>query len=373
MMNTLIAHTTQPTVAEAVKQLHDQLHKTDIRLLLYFASSQYPAQQLSGQMQQAFPHSTVVGCTTSGEIISGKMLDNSIVAMAFTSEILSEVQVSLVENISQDPQAVDKAFDRFAQILGTPMEQLDPSQYVGIVLIDGLSGKEEQVNERIGDLTNVTFIGGSAGDDLKFEKTYLYAQGQAYSDAAVLVLLKATHGFEILKTQSFKDSGKVLVVTEHDEAKREISQLNHQPATQAYAQALGVAPEALAHHMFKNPLGLMLAENEPFVRSPRVVEGDRVLFYCNVKEGMELRLLHSTDIVEDTRTALQQKLQEGSVGAILNFNCILRTLDLKQQARTQAYADLFTDTPTIGFSTYGESYIGHINQTATMLLLKKSS
>lgn len=371
-MNTQIAHTTQSAVADAVKELQNQLNNEDNCLLMYFASAQYPAQELSEQMQIAFPDTPVVGCTTSGELISGKMLDNSVVAISFNSELISDAQVAVVENISEDSQAVDKAFKQLAQQVGTPMDQVDPSQYVGIVLIDGLSGSEERVNERIGDLTNVTFVGGSAGDDLKFEKTHVYVQGQSYSDAAVLVLLKPTHGFDILKTQSFQDSGKVLVVTEHDEAKREISQFNNQPAAHAYAEALGVEKESLADHMFKSPLGLMLAENEPFVRSPRVVEEDKVLFYCNVKNGMELHLLNSTDIVEDTQTALRQKQQDNSIGAILNFNCILRTLDLKQQDRTQAYADLFVDIPTVGFSTYGESYIGHINQTATMLLLNEA-
>ena len=371
-MKNKIAHSTQPTVAEAVKELQNQLNNEDTRLLLYFASPQYSAHELSEQMQVAFPDTSVVGCTSSGELISGKMLDNSIVAMSFNSDLISEVQVDLVENISKDSQAVDKAFDRLAQQVGTPMDQLDPNQYVGIVLIDGMCGCEERVNERIGDLTNIAFIGGSAGDDLKFEKTHVYAQGRSYSDAAVLMLLKPTHGFDILKTQSFQDSGKVLVVTEHDEAKREISQFNNQPAAHAYAEALGVDKESLADNMFKSPLGLMLAEDEPFVRSPRVVEGDKVLFYCNVKNGMELHLLESTDIVEDTEIALRKKQQDNSVGAIINFNCILRTLDLKQQDRTQEYADLFTNIPTVGFSTYGESYIGHINQTATMLLLNKA-
>ena len=58
------------------------------------------------------------------------------------------------------------------------------------------------------------------------------------------------------------------------------------------------------------------------------------------------------------------------VSGMLNFHCILRTLELKSKHQTEAYGRLFSDIPTIGFSTYGEAYLGHINQTSTMLLFK---
>lgn len=372
-MNIKTAYTSHVSISQAVEDLRGQLSGLDAHLILFFASSTYDPVMISAQMQETFSKSQVMGCTTSGEIVSGKMLDNSIVAMAFNKSMISEAHFTVMENIIEDEKVVDKAFDTFSKQVGTSMDQLNPSQYVGLVLIDGLSGCEEKINERIGDLTSITFIGGSTGDDLRFERTYVYAHGKAYANAALLILLKPAKGFDILKTQSFRDSGKVLVVTEHDETKREISQFNHQPATKAYADALGLEHDTLlVDHMFKNPLGLMLGENEPFVRSPRVIEGDHILFYCNVKSGMELHLLHSTDIIEDTKLALEKKKQQlGNIGAIINFNCILRTLDLKQQGRTQPYADIFQTIPTVGFSTYGESYIGHINQTATMLLLKE--
>ena len=34
------------------------------------------------------------------------------------------------------------------------------------------------------------------------------------------------------------------------------------------------------------------------------------------------------------------------------------------------YGEIFKDVPTIGFSTYGEQFIGHMNQTSAMLVFK---
>ena len=82
-----------------------------------------------------------------------------------------------------------------------------------------------------------------------------------------------------------------------------------------------------------------------------------------------MALLESTDILADTGRVLREMEQKnGPIQAIINFNCILRTLQLENEGLTEQYGQLFAETPTIGFSTYGEAYIGHINQTATMLL-----
>jgi len=113
-----------------------------------------------------------------------------------------------------------------------------------------------------------------------------------------------------------------------------------------------------------SPLGLM-AGDEPFVRSPQRFDGEKLHFYCGVREGVELSVLKGTDIVADTGA----ELAKHTFRSLVVFNCILRTLDLKAQGKTEVYGKLFTG-PTIGFSTYGEAYIGHINQTATILALR---
>jgi c(7)-type cytochrome triheme protein len=163
----------------------------------------------------------------------------------------------------------------------------------------------------------------------------------------------------------------VLEVTEADEEKREVINFNGKPAAIAYAEAVGTSLEEASNQFMHNPIGLIV-EDEPYVRSPQqILSNGTMKFYCSVSEGMELSLLESTNIIEDTRAAIKAAGDElGSISAIINFNCILRTLELKQKNLTDEYGKLFAEVPTIGFSTYGEQYIGHVNQTATMLVLK---
>jgi len=262
------------------------------------------------------------------------------------------------------------AFRSFEKYFGKPMAQLEPDRYVGIILIDGLSCKEELIIDRMGDLTNVNFIGGSAGDDLKFAATHVYANGKSFTNAAVLALIEPVDAFEFIKTQSFCPTDKTLLVTKANEFNREVLEFNHKPAVQAYAEALQVPVAEVASHFMHSPVGLVF-EGEPFVRSPQQIKGDSMIFYCSVIEGMELKILESTDIISDTCraiSAVQERL--GHISGIINFNCILRTLEMEQKGITTTYGGLFKDIPTIGFSTYGEQFIGHINQTATMLVFK---
>ena len=79
-----------------------------------------------------------------------------------------------------------------------------------------------------------------------------------------------------------------------------------------------------------------------------------------------MHVLESTDIVADTEKAVRDL---GQASALINFHCILRTLELKSKGQCPAYGKLFEKVPTVGFSTYGEEYIGHINQTSTILVV----
>ena len=369
-MKVKTAHSEKKDIETLVSDIQNQIGTFDTRFLLFFASPEIDPNTISTEIQESFPNVPTMGCSSSGEIISGKMLDQSIVAMAFGPEIISDCKIEILPELNTDNNQVDSAMESFGNYFNTPASELSPKEYVGMMLIDGVSLQEETVNDRVGDLTNVTFVGGSAGDDMAFKETYVYANGNTYTDAAALVLIKSNTEFDFLKTQSFESTGKDVTITKADESNRKVLEINNKPAVEGYSKLTGIPKNNLSRAFFTSPVGLVSKE-DMFVRSPQRTEGEDIYFYCSIKEGMNLKLLESGDIVEYTKRDLNRKIEEkGYPSAIINFNCILRTLELKDKNQTEDYGNIFTEIPTVGFSTYGESFIGHMNQTATMLLFR---
>ncbi|HVN48245.1 MAG TPA: FIST N-terminal domain-containing protein [Bacteroidota bacterium] len=372
-MSIKVSYSTQKEIVRAAHDLKSQFGTLNPALVIFFASTAFDPASISKVMHDTFSPATVFGCSTSGELVSGAMLKNSIVAMAFDAASVKSTHIEILQNVKTEKNIRPKiktmlgAFEKYAKC---PALEIDVNKYLGLILIDGLSLSEERIMDAVGDLTNVTFIGGSAGDDLKFSATYIYAQGRVYTDAALFALLEPANGFDIIKTQSFQQTGKTLVATKVDEATRTVMEFDGQPAAKRYAEVLGTTVADVSKLFMKHPLGLMV-NGEPFVRSPQRIDHGNVVFYCNIKEGMALSLLNSTDIIADTKKSIEAKQQTaGTISGIINFHCILRTLDLEQQGATDQYGKVFANIPSIGFSTYGEEYIGHINQTSTMVVFK---
>jgi hypothetical protein len=370
-VSAITAYSSESSVKTAVNEIKEQLSPGSPKIIMFFAAPKYDGAELSSAMKEAFPETISFGCSTAGELIDDKMLKESVVAMGFGSDIIADAHIAIATDVKGAAKSsVSKAVREIEEVYGNSLRSLSKDEYVGIVLHDGMGATEEDVMDEIGNLSDITFIGGSAGDDCKFESTQVFAAGKAYSNACVLAVLKAATDFSIIKTQSFSSTGKKLITTKVDEATRTILEFNGKPASKAYAEALELPEDQLADKFMKNPVGLSIGDDF-YVRSPQQVKDGNVVFYCSIQEGMELDVLSGTDIVKDTQEALEAKKKEmGGISALINFHCILRTLQLYSEGKAEEYGKVFKGVPTIGLSTYGESYIGHINQTSTMLVFK---
>lgn len=347
----------------AANKICDDMGELNPSLIVFFASSAYEIEKIGTGLKEK-TNAKVIGCTTAGELASGFMLKESVVAMGFGEEKISNCSLNTIDmnNIN-----INEVIEKVKNDIGTEPKQLETQKYLGLIFTDGTSGKEEEVMDIIGTEFLIPVVGGSAGDDLKFKETYVFDNESAKNNSALLAVIEIPSGFEIIKTQSFSDTGKKLVPTKVDESNRKVIEFDYETALEGYAKAIGISKEEAKESFMTYPVGLMVGE-EPFVRSPQRVEEDTMYFYCQIKEGVELSLLKAEDIVESTGNVVKDL--EGKAAGIINFNCILRTLELEKKGQTQQYADLFSKIPTIGFSTYGEQYIGHINQTSTMVVFK---
>jgi hypothetical protein len=358
-----------PGAAEAlIAALRDDLAGQDTSVVLYFASAEHDPAHLAGPLCEAFPEASVLGCSTAGEFTDQAGGTRGVAAVALPSSLVRQ-HAAAIGHLSPDPAVgTRQALHAIESDIGLPLRSLDPARWVGFALIDGMHGNEEAVNQQFGNVAPLlNVVGGSAGDDLAFERTWVSVGDQVSWHGVALVVAEAAVPFEVVKSCSFTPTRSVLRITKADASTRTVWEFDQRPALEVYAEVLGVDQADVDSSAFmKHPVGLMI-DGEPFIRSPQqVVDGRGIRFYCEILEGMDVVLMQSGDLVADTSdaiTAARDRL--GSTSGAVFFNCILRRLEMDAGGLHGPFLDALGGVPSAGFHTYGESWLGHINQTLT--------
>lgn len=355
-----------------VHELRAGLQGQPATAVLYFASSGYDPADIAGPISAAFPSAVVIGCSTAGEFSDQGIGTGGISAMAFPSGLLTRVAAGIGDLSADVAVGTQQAVARLEASFGRQLRDLDPERHVGFVLIDGLGGAEELVNETLGNAAPLLeFVGGSAGDDLAFERTWVAVGDQVSYRGVALLVGESAVPFRVVKTCSFVPTGRVLTVTRTDDSGRCVQELDGRPAAEAYADAVGVPVQALDTTVWmRHPLGLMIG-GEPWIRSPRaVVDGGSIQFHAQLHAGLQVEVMSAVDLVADTCRSLDEARVElgGQVRAAVLFNCVLRRLQLDAEGTGGQFVAGLRGIPTAGFHTYGESWLGHVNQTLTGVL-----
>ncbi|MBU4263240.1 MAG: FIST C-terminal domain-containing protein [Proteobacteria bacterium] len=354
---------------QAVQEFHAAVSQPNIELVIFFCSSEYDLDVLAAEMNRLFAGVQVVGCTTAGEIGPSGYLKHSLSGAGFPAG--SCVAVSgLLDHLGQFD--IVRGYD-FAQSLLQQFEskapQASPENSFVFMMIDGLSIREEPVAHALQyGLGKIPMFGGSAGDDLKFEKTSVYCDGRFHSDSAALILINTSLPFKIFKTQHFVPTDTRLVVTGADPAKRIVTEINGLPAAEEYARLVGVEVNDLNHMLFAALPVVVMIDGTDYVRSIQKANADGSLtFFCAIEEGLVLRMAHGMDLVNNLeRTFDMVRVEIGEPLLVLGCDCILRNLEISQNGFKDRVEEIFRDNNTIGFSSYGEQFHGiHINQTLT--------
>ncbi|WP_340120806.1 nitric oxide-sensing protein NosP [Methylobacter svalbardensis] len=353
----------------AVQEFHAEVAQQDMALVIFFCSSEYDLDVLAAEMRHLFAGVQVVGCTTAGEIGPAGYCQHSLSGVSF-SEASCVAVSGLLDQLSEFD--ITRGHD-FAQNLLQQLESKapnpSPDHSFALLLIDGMSGREERVAHALQSaLGKITLFGGSAGDDQKFAKTYVYSNGCFHTDSALMVLVNTSLPFKMFKTHHFASTDERFVVAEADPAKRIVKEINGLPAATEYARLVGVDIGEFNAKDFAFPSVIVKIGGTDYVRSIQKANTDGSLsFYCAIETGLVLRVAHGVNLVdnlEQTFDAIRTKI--GPTQLVLGCDCILRNLEVSKNGLKDRVMEIFRRNNTIGFSSYGEQFRGiHNNQTFT--------
>lgn len=364
-----IAHSGNPDPQAACAELAVALHRPGMALLVFFCSSFYDLDALSEALNRNFPNVPAIGCTTAGEVAPSGYGTRGIAAIGF-SDAAVRAEAMRIDHLQQfDSSACRDLTQALLQTVAARTSSVSPDNTFALMLIDGLSQREEQVTRAVQKaIGNISLIGGSAGDDLRFQGTWVFHGGRFHRDAAVVALINTDLPFKVFKTQHFVRGEEKLVVTEADTATRTIKEINGGPAAEEYARIIGAAVGELDAARFAAHPVVVRIGGVDFVRSIQKANPDGSLtFYCAIDEGIVMTVAKGTDPVGNLRATLEDISKEiGPPQMVLVCDCILRNLEIRQSGQETPMGGVFSDYHVVGFCTYGEQFCGiHVNQTLT--------
>ncbi|MER8389147.1 FIST signal transduction protein [Mesorhizobium sp. M1428] len=337
--------------------------------LLFFSQSLIEAVALSEALNTHAPALHYAGCSTAGEITPKGLEEGQILAMLLPSVSFSAAS-TMVENLSSSGMdGITGEVEALRRSLRERLGHERADTTFALCLIDGLSYAEEAVTSAIHwGLDDIPLIGGSAGDDLKFETTRLISNGKVTSDSAIIVLITTEIPFHVFKTDNFVPTDEKLVVTASDPDHRIVREFNATIAAEEYAASVGVVAQMLTPLSFASHPVVVKVGGEFYCRSIQKMHADGSLsFFCAIDDGVVLAVAQPKDMVEATRAALSDVSERlGGIDLILGFDCVLRRLDARNRQVYREISELYKVNNVLGFGTYGEQYRSmHLNQTFT--------
>lgn len=385
---------------EAAQMAMEGIKKPALTFL--FASSRYDPHEVYNTVRDVIKTGHIIGGTTGGEITS-IMEDTGTVAVMTLESPMLKVGVGVGEGMKENPKqaGITACQNAYRMITSDPtlasfiflgymksrhLNFLNINPFITVFLPDGLAGAEEEALR--GGLMHMgrscRIVGGSTGDDFKFQRTYQFANG-VYTDSVVVAMLTGLKmGVGMSHPYVPTDRGAVVTKSEG----RMVYELDGRPAAEVMRELLQVdelTPEIFA----RNPVGVRTGDvfADYIIKSAVNANPDgSILFYAEVPEHSYLAVMRADEHTtkENFKEALRQAIKDAGnpekIGAVINFTCVLRWL-LKQRLNINdielVREVVGYDVPVIGFNTYGEQgatrggSIGHYNQTSTLLVISK--
>jgi hypothetical protein len=181
-----VGHSIDPDASAAGREAASAaLAGDDPKLLVVFCSDSYELPELLSAIVREAPGTPLIGCTTAGEIATGRAATSSVVVSAFGGPGFA-ARTAAAPNVSTRlREAGEEVGASLAQTLDSHPHQ------VAILVSDALAGDQREVIRGAYAVMGATvpLVGGCAGDDFKLSATFQLFDGEVVSDTLVGALL----------------------------------------------------------------------------------------------------------------------------------------------------------------------------------------
>jgi len=322
--------------------------------------------KLLSQLKRLLPDAHIIGSTSDGEIMSGKVSTQKTVLSFSTFEKTEIVSYSVkhTEGGFYSGQAV-------AQNL------IKKNTKLIITFADGLTTNGEAFLEGLNSIeNNVMVAGGLAGDNATFTKTYVFTQDTIMSSGAVAVALNS-NGLKVYNDYSFNwhRIGKLLTISKVKENR--VYTIDNRTAIDTYIHYLGKEmKEGLPAVGIEFPL-IFIHDGVTVARAVLGKHDDGSLTFAgNFKRGEKVQFGYGNpkEILAYSQSMFE-RVSSHSSEAIFVYSCMARRHFMPDviEEETLPFNQI---SPVAGFFTYGEFFTSStaklLNQSMTLVSLSEN-
>ncbi|MBS1121204.1 MAG: hypothetical protein H6Q90_3432 [Deltaproteobacteria bacterium] len=333
----------------------DGLRAPDLRCAFVFADWRLDPAILAHHLQRGLAPAPVVGGTTTGVVPFAGGRGPMAIGLGLYGDWL-RVGIGVGTELSQSPLTRSRDAVLAAAVeLGTTRDALDVGRHVGLTIVDGRCGSEESFC--IGSAATapqIRFVGGCASTDLEHASTtYVWARGEALTDAGIVILLQSELPCSVVTSSHVVPTELKTVVTAA--SGRTLIELDGYPAARRLADLVAQLGETLDrprpwHALARHVDGTL------HVRSIMDVGDEHLALASAVEVGQVLRIMRPGDLIGQTKhdLAIAAERVGGAMSAFLAFSCLGRHSEASARGLERELADVYAAYPTTGFQTFGE-------------------
>jgi len=312
------------------------------------------------------PLSSLIGTSTAGEICNGVISRKGIL-----------ISFSLFEHVKVNTYYFpDSNFESGVKAAG---DVIQTDTKACVLFSEGLNGDPELFLNGFSSINKeVILAGGSAGDNAKFNKTFVIKGSEILDKGVVLASLTSkTLAVSNQYALEWTPIGKEMSITKID--KNIVYEIDNKPVFDVFAYYLGTdAVNNIPQSLIEFPL-IKIEDGVIIARSMvgKTGDGGGIFAGC-FKQGDKVKFaVGNFDDVLVSASKLQSKLIQKPTEATYIYSCSARDFFLKGHLNCE-FELIENIAPTVGFFSYGEYFYTKektqlLNATTTTLSLSESS